>query len=220
MAVPLVAVTHQVLDLQALVNELAEQRHRRWRDHAVHRTGPRSQSGSPRRVPRVRGLRSARRPGPHAHRRRSATGVAGHARRRPPSDRTAGDWRSEHHHRRRLAASRPCVCRLPIHDRAGQADRADLEARALCRRGRLARGRHGRSGRRGRAAGGVSNRMRVTIRLFARLQGPGRLRRAGPGRPAPGDRPNSMEGARRPRCPRSASTSGRCRWRSTRTIRG
>ena len=42
------------------------------------------------------------------------------------------------------AASRGCVCGVPVRHRAGEADRADLEARALRGRRRLDRRRHGR----------------------------------------------------------------------------
>jgi hypothetical protein len=51
-----------------------------------------------------------------------------------------------------------------------KADRADLEARALRRRRRLVGGRHGGPGRRNGPPDGVSHRMRVTVRLFARLR--------------------------------------------------
>ena len=54
--------------------------------------------------------------------------------------------------RRGVAAPRRGVRRVPLRDRAGQADRADLEARALRRRRRLDRRGDGGSGRRGGAA--------------------------------------------------------------------
>src|SRR6185369_14313477 len=60
--------------------------------------------------------------------------------------------------------------RVPIHDRVRQTDCANLETRAFRWRGCLARRRHRRSRGCGRPADGVSNRMRVTIRLFARLR--------------------------------------------------
>ena len=56
------------------------------------------------------------------------------------------DWRGERGHRRGLAAPGGRVCGVPVRDRAGQTDRAGVEARALRRRRRLDRGRHGRSG--------------------------------------------------------------------------
>ena len=63
-----------------------------------------------------------------------------------------------------------------------------------------------------RPGGGAPDRMRVTVRLFARLRdlaGSGELVRDVEVRqPSKG-----LEGARRAKCPRSASTSGRCRWR-------
>ena len=61
----------------------------------------------------------------------------------------ARDRRGQHHHRRGVGASRRRVRGVPLRDRAREADRADLEARALRRRRRLARGRHGRSRGRG-----------------------------------------------------------------------
>ena len=60
--------------------------------------------------------------------------------------------------------------RLPLHDRAGEADRADLEARVLRGRRRLDRGRDRRSGRCAARAKGGAGGMRVTVRLFARLR--------------------------------------------------
>ena len=62
------------------------------------------------------------------------------------------------------------VRRVPVRDRARQADRADLEARAFRGRRSVARRRHRRPGRRGREAAGTEDRMRVTVRLFARLR--------------------------------------------------
>ena len=62
-------------------------------------------------------------------------------------------------------------------------------------------------------ADGVPDRMRVTVRLFARLRdlaGAGELVRDVPGA---GDRRNGLAGARRRRCRRWGTTSGRCRWR-------
>ena len=70
----------------------------------------------------------------------------------------------------RVAASRRRVRGVPLCDRAREADRADLEARVLRRRRRVDRGSDGESGRRAGAGGGGAGRMRVTVRLFARLR--------------------------------------------------
>ena len=78
--------------------------------------------------------------------------------------------RGQHRHRRGVGAPGRRVCRVPVRHRAGEADRADLEARALRRRRRVDRRRHGRARRRGRAAGSEEARVRVTVRLFARLK--------------------------------------------------
>ena len=103
------------------------------------------------------------------------------------ADRSAAQWPSVDlaiHHRtgrlgigdasvviaRRLAASRRGLQRLPLRDRAGETDRADLEARALRGRRGLDRRRDRRSRGRGGAAGRDGAGMLVTIRLFARLR--------------------------------------------------
>ena len=78
--------------------------------------------------------------------------------------------RGQHRHRRGVGAPGRRVCRVPVRHRTCEADRADLEARALRRRRRVDRGRHGRARRRGRAAGSEETRVRVTVRLFARLK--------------------------------------------------
>src|SRR5262245_28713921 len=59
---------------------------------------------------------------------------------------------------------------MPVCDRAREADRADLETRALGRWGGLAGRRHRRSRRREGQADCLQDRMRVTVRLFARLR--------------------------------------------------
>ena len=59
---------------------------------------------------------------------------------------------------------------MPLRDRAREADRADLEARVLRGRRRLDRGRDGGSRRPRRARARRAGRMRVTVRLFARLR--------------------------------------------------
>ena len=71
---------------------------------------------------------------------------------------------------RRVAAPRRRLRRVPLRDRARQADRADLEARALRGWRGLDRGGDGGSGRRGGAAGRAGAGVHVTIRLFARLR--------------------------------------------------
>ena len=130
---------------------------------------------------------------------------------RASPDRAPRDRRGQHHHRGRIAASRRCVRGVPLHDRARQADRADLEARALRGRRRLARGATADPEDEA-ARQRPSDRMRVTVRLFARLRdiaGPAswsatcRRRR------------RSTPSGRRwwARCRRWSSTSGRCRWR-------
>ena len=86
----------------------------------------------------------------------------------------------------RLGAPGRRVCRVPVRHRTREADRADLEARALRRRRRLDRRRHRRirTTTRG-AAGSAEAGMRVTVRLFARLRdiaGAERARTRGPGR--------------------------------------
>jgi molybdopterin synthase catalytic subunit len=69
-----------------------------------------------------------------------------------------------------VSASRPRVCGMPLHDRAGEADRPDLEARTLRGWRRVARRRHRGSCGRGGARNRAPDRMRVTVRLFARLR--------------------------------------------------
>ena len=87
-----------------------------------------------------------------------------------PSDRPPGDRRGQRRDRRRIAASRRRLRRVPLHDRARQADRADLEARVLRGRRRLDRGGDRRSRRRDGAGRSGADGMRVTVRLFARLR--------------------------------------------------
>ena len=87
-----------------------------------------------------------------------------------PSHGPARDWRGEHRDRRGVGASRRGVRRVPLRHRARQADRADLEARALRRRRGLDRRRNRGSGRRNGARRRAEARMRVTVRLFARLR--------------------------------------------------
>ena len=82
----------------------------------------------------------------------------------------AEDWRGQRGHRGRVAAPRRGVCRVPLRDRARQADRADLEARNLRGRRHLDRRRRRRSGRRNGADRRTEARMRVTVRLFAQLR--------------------------------------------------
>ena len=59
---------------------------------------------------------------------------------------TAG-WRPQRRDRRGIAPSSRGVRHVPVYDRAHQADRTDLEARILRGRRRLDRGRDHRSGR-------------------------------------------------------------------------
>ena len=82
---------------------------------------------------------------------RRSGGRNGRARawRSPTGSGRLADRRRQRRDRRRLAAPRRRVCRMPLRDRARQADRPDLEARALRGRRSLDRGRHGGSGRRG-----------------------------------------------------------------------
>src|ERR1700730_4955063 len=89
---------------------------------------------------------------------------------RAPPDRAAVDRRREHHHCGRQRASRRCVFRVPLCDRARKADCADLEARIFRGRRSVDRRRHRRPAGRGGAVGSGPTRMRVTIRLFARLR--------------------------------------------------
>ena len=101
---------------------------------------------------------------------RSRPGVARHASRHASPDGPHRDRRSQRDHRGGVASSRQRLCRVPVQHRANQADCPDLEARALRGRRRLAGGRHSGSRRRVGPAGGVSHRVRVTVRLFARLR--------------------------------------------------
>ena len=91
-------------------------------------------------------------------------------RRHAPSDRAARNRRRQHHDRRRLRASGRRVRSEPVHHRAREADRPDLEARAF--RGRQTSGSKGRCRIRTTSAqrGGAAAGMRVRIRLFARLR--------------------------------------------------
>ena len=70
----------------------------------------------------------------------------------------------------RITASGARLCRMPVHHRTGETDRSDLEARALRGWRRLARRGHGGPERRGGTRDGAPDRMRVTVRLFARLR--------------------------------------------------
>ena len=76
--------------------------------------------------------------------------LAGRAAGDPSPHRTRRDRRSERRDRGGLAAPRRRLRRVPLRDRARQADRADLEARALRGRRGLDRRRDGRSGGRRR----------------------------------------------------------------------
>ena len=104
---------------------------------------------------------------------------------RPPSpDRHGRHRRGEHRDRRRVGASRRRVRGVPLRHRAGEADRADLEARVLRGRRRVDRRRGGRGGRRrgaGAGARGWHARDGAAVRPAAR---PRRHQRAGGRRPA------------------------------------
>ena len=89
-----------------------------------------------------------------------------------------GDRRSEHRDCGRERASRGGVRRVPLRDRAREADRADLEARIFRRRRGLDRRRDRQPGRRGGAPGSGAARMRVTVRLFAQAARHRRVRRS------------------------------------------
>ena len=166
------------------------QRRRRRGDDVC---GPRAQRepGPPRGLPRLRGLRAAGRAALQRIVDEARRGVAGHAAGRAPPHRPAGDRRSQHRHRGGLAAPRRRVRGVPIRDRAREADRADLEARALRRRRRVAGGRHRRPRRRGGAAEPSAShaRDRPALRPAAR---PGRRRRAGARRRRPRDRADGV----------------------------
>src|ERR1019366_9555507 len=86
------------------------------------------------------------------------------------SDRPPRDRRGERGDHRRVRPSGGCLCGLPLRDRARQADRADLEARVFRGRRRLDRRRDGGSRGSARTRRGRTGRMRVTVRLFARLR--------------------------------------------------
>ncbi len=116
-------------------------------------------------------------------------------------------------------APRRRVRRVPLRDRARQADRADLEARALRGRRRLDRRRDGGSGRRSGARRRRRTRMHVTIRLFARLRELAGALRAAPraaGRVDRRERPGTRSSASFRRWP---TTNGRSRAPSTKTTR-
>ncbi len=119
----------------------------------VHRRRARQQPEPARHASRVRGVRADGGEGARADLPRGRSRVAGHAAGGAPSHRAPGDRRSEHRDCRRERASRGGVRRLPLRDRAREADRADLEARVLRRRRGLDRRRDRQPGRRGGAAG-------------------------------------------------------------------
>ena len=143
---------------------------RRGRD--VSRPGAQPQPGPARPVPRVRSVRAAgaaRRSSGFATRSRRAgracgwrctTGSGGSRSARPASS-----------SRRRRAHRARCVRRVPLRDRARQADRADLEARVLRGRRRLDRRRDGRTRttrRRAPRRSGSHARDRAAVRAAAR----------------------------------------------------
>ena len=144
---PLIAVTPAALDLQALTQEVTGSR---AGDGAVasfiglvrdHNQGRRVsfldyEAYEPLAVRALGRIADESRPG-----------VARHASWRASPDGPHRDRRSERHHRGGVASSRQRVCRVPVHDRANQADRPHLEARALRGRRRLAGGRHSGSRR-------------------------------------------------------------------------
>src|SRR5262249_15403230 len=76
----------------------------------------------------------------------------------------------ERRYRGGVRASRERLRRVPVHDRAREADCASVETRDLRGGRRLDRRRHRRPGRRRGASRGGAPRMRVTVRLFARLR--------------------------------------------------
>ena len=93
------------------------------------------------------------------------------AARHPSPHRPGGNRRGERGHRRRIAAPGGRVRRVPVRHRADQADRPDLEARAL--RGRATSGSRARRPIRLDEAArrrGLRARVLVTVRLFARLR--------------------------------------------------
>ena len=170
-------------------------------------------------VSSVRGVRAARHPGLLERIVGEARDAWPGIRRRAPPDRPARDRRGQRRDRGRLGAPGRRVCGLPLRDRAREADRADLEARALRRRRRLARRapRPTRTTRR-RAGGAYESHARDGPSLRAASRSGGLAASSTASRPT-GDRRDVWESlvaeSRRWR-----RTNGRCRWPSTPSLRG
>jgi hypothetical protein len=214
MSVPLVAVTTRCLICR--VSSMSSPRPvRATRDHAVRRAGARSQSGTPRRIPRIRSLRCTGR--------RALNRIVDEARQAWQTHVSRCITGRDVWTLAKQASSSPRRHRT-VHTRSRRADTPSSASNRSCQsgntsispRGCVARRRHRRSEDEAARRRPIESHARndPTVCAAQGLAGSGELVRTFHTR----DRPNSVEDAR-DEMPRSANTSEPCPSRSTPTTR-